>query len=141
MQNVVLSEAEYRNFKTIEKSFKDGFPQFRQPQRRRGAASGGGSGGGSIRRAKLTASAADTNTITGSLLNETTGIAATEGEEFEATLNADIIGTNQRLDFAVPRLVIDDIVPVYQHVGSDGLPQWYIATLFMSSRTYTVEVP
>ncbi|KKL21690.1 hypothetical protein LCGC14_2442930, partial [marine sediment metagenome] len=100
------------------------------------------------------------------------------------TLYADIIGTNQRLDFAVPRLVTDDVVPVYQHIPSfttwralvnykigdivirddvyysatsDHLseiappsddweiftfaPQWYIASLFMSSRTYTVENP
>lgn len=185
MINVALSESEYNNFKVIEQAFKDGFPQLRIPQRRRSAA-GGGKAGGGLRRAKLAASASNKKTIIASIINETTGLPATSGDEFEATVYADIIGTNQRLDFAVPRLVTEDVVPVYQHIPSftewqapvnykigdiviwddiyysavsDHLsvvstppltadwevftfaPQWYIATLFMSSRTYTVENP
>lgn len=136
-----LNDNEYRSLLQILAEWKAGFPKLRPRQRRRHPGGGGGGGGGSLRRAKLTASAGDTNTITASVINETTGQPATEGNEFNATLNADIIGTNQRLDFAVPRLVTDDIVPVYQHVDITGQTQWYIATLFMSSRTYTVEVP
>lgn len=163
------------------------FPNIRPQHRRRGAISGGGSRAtGAVRRAKLGASAGDSNTILASLLDATTGDLVTSGEGFEITLKADIIGTNQRLDFAVPRLVIDDIVPVYQnvpnisawapgvnyvigdivkrdqvnysatqdHLSESGSPppstswetitfddQWYVATLFMSSRTYTVEEP
>jgi len=113
-----------------------------QQPRRRSAPPGGSSGGG-LRRAQIAEIPEDLDHVKCSLLNQTTGIVATEGNEFEIDVYADICG-GARMDRIAPQLVIGKVVWVGKYIyDNDGTPEerWGFITTADSTEDFIGDNP
>jgi len=93
-----------------------------------------GSGSGEIRRAKLTASAGATATITANLYNSA-GVEQTTGDEAGVTVYCDIHGGTV-LNAAIPRLATGEIIKVAKLPFLNGTileQRWTCLTEFQAS--------
>jgi len=124
----------------LVREWKAGFPALRQLwQHRRGGPTGGG--GTKIRLAQIAEVVTNQDYVTCSLLNQSTGIAATEGSEFEITVYARICG-GTRLDRAAPKITIGGIFAVQQaKYDNAGTPEqrWYFVNNFQSTEEFIGE--
>ena len=101
-----------------------------------------GSGGGTdIRRCRIAEVVSNHAYVKASLLNRTTGIAATEGDEFEIDVYMDIAG-GIRMDRACPLLAIGQECGCYQAVyDNNGTPvtRWVIIPPANAAEDYVGE--
>lgn len=108
---------------------------------RRRAIMGGGET--TTRLAQIAEIAKSQSYIKASLLNESTGIAVTEGADFEITVHARIC-SGARLDRVSPKPGIGDIFSVQQQVhDNDGTPEqrWEFVQNFHATAAYIGENP
>ena len=136
-----LDQQDVNLIQQLLRDWKARFPWLRPLLRRRGGAVGGG--GTKLRLAQIAEILSNTDYITASLLNESTGIAATEGTGFEITVYARISG-GARLDRASPQVAIGGIFEVRRHAyDNDGTAEqrWWFVQNFHAAETYIGENP
>lgn len=100
-------------------------------------------GGAKIRRAIIAEVPTNQSYIKASLLSESTGIAATEGDDFEVTVYADI-ADGTRLDRVAPLPSIGLMIFVTKHVYDNaGTPEdrWFFVTTVTTTEVFIGENP
>jgi len=134
-----LNRRDFEGIQKLLREWRAGFPWLRNRLRRRGGNTAGG--GTKIRQAQIAEVAPAADHVKGSLLNESTGVAVTDGVFFELDIYARI-SNGVRLDRASPKIQIGDIYPVYQSkYNNNGTPEsrWYFVQNFQGAEVYIGE--
>ena len=132
----LVSQTDYDRIQKMLRAFEQNTLKL-QPRRRNISVGGAGSSG-VIRIARIAENATANDHIKASLWDASTGVVATEGDEFEVELWALMLGSS-RLDMVAERLTIGDPVPVFQaYYDNNGTPElrWYINNVFTAGEEW-----